>query len=105
MRIKEIINSFVRDFLRDVFKEEIEDSLRDMVEMRFRDMDVIKIFDESIIKIQPTVEESMKLFLLEKIRDGKYPSGNKDYWSCLFCGHIAPKNDDVKYCSGCGAKW
>lgn len=101
--MKRLFRNFMYGLLYDIVNEVIEKELYSAVEVRLRDMEIIKVFDESIIKIQPVVEENLKSFFIEKIRDGKFPKDNKEYWVCIFCGHI--DNKDCKYCSGCGAKW
>lgn len=112
---KGFIYNYIRKVVKEVLFLEIEEmynkaenklgEMDNKVENKLRETNIIRVFEDKVFKIQPYIEESMKKFLLDKLREGKYPSDTKDYWSCIFCGHIAPKNDGVKYCSGCGARW
>ncbi len=116
--MKQYLYDIFYNIIYTILKDVINLELSKMVSDEFKKVEILEIFnksisghtktyikniDQTILKIQPIIEENLKSFLIEKIRDGKYPTENQDYWCCIWCQHIDQKN--VKYCSSCGARW
>jgi len=116
--MKKYLYDIFYNIIYTILKDVINLELFKMVSEEFKKVEILEVFnnsilehtenyvkniDETISKIQPNIEENLKVFFIEKIRDGKFPKDNREYWACIFCNHIDKK--DVKYCSNCGAKW